>query len=100
MTSVDPTPTLPPPPTREHCYRHPDVETGVHCTRCGRPICPECMIPAPVGHQCPQCVADARREFREGPARRIRSLGATSATRVLLISIAVVFVVELVKGGA
>jgi rhomboid protease GluP len=57
------------------------------------------MIPAPVGHQCPQCVADARREFREGPARRIRSLGATSATRVLLISIAVVFVVELAIGG-
>ena len=49
----------------------PNVETGVHCTRCGRPICPECMIPAPVGHQCPECVNEARREFRQGPGRRI-----------------------------
>jgi rhomboid protease GluP len=57
------------------------------------------MIPAPVGHQCPQCVADARREFREGPVRRVRSLGSTSATRILLITIAVVFVIELAKGG-
>ncbi|MEU2880994.1 hypothetical protein ABZ651_33340, partial [Streptomyces sp. NPDC007070] len=24
------------------CYRHPDRETGVRCTRCERPICPEC----------------------------------------------------------
>jgi rhomboid protease GluP len=57
------------------------------------------MIPAPVGHHCPNCVAEARREFREGPARRVRSIGSTSATRVLLIAIAVVFVIELVRGG-
>ena len=46
----------PPAPTIEVCYRHPDVQTRVHCTRCDRPICPDCMIPAPVGHQCPECV--------------------------------------------
>jgi membrane associated rhomboid family serine protease len=28
------------------CYRHPDRATGVSCTRCERPICPECMISA------------------------------------------------------
>ncbi|MGW5969874.1 rhomboid family intramembrane serine protease [Streptomyces sp. NPDC055186] len=38
------------------CYRHPDRETGIRCTRCERPICPECMVSASVGFQCPACV--------------------------------------------
>ena len=39
-----------------YCYRHPDRETGVSCSNCGKPICHECMIPAPVGFRCPDCV--------------------------------------------
>ncbi|MFB7643430.1 MULTISPECIES: rhomboid family intramembrane serine protease [unclassified Streptomyces] len=38
------------------CYRHPGVPTAIRCTRCERPICPECMISASVGFQCPECV--------------------------------------------
>ena len=38
------------------CYRHPDRQTYVGCTRCGRPVCPECMVSAAVGHQCVDCV--------------------------------------------
>jgi membrane associated rhomboid family serine protease len=92
---------MPPPPTRERCYRHPDVETGVHCTRCGRPICPECMIPAPVGHQCPECVADARREYRRGPGRQVAAanLRSTPITKVLLIAIGIGYVWELIVAG-
>lgn len=37
------------------CYRHPDRETGVACSNCGRPICPDCMTPTPVGMRCPEC---------------------------------------------
>ncbi len=50
------------PPT---CYRHPDRQTWVHCTRCQRPICPECMRQAPVGHQCVGCVDAAARSVRQ-----------------------------------
>jgi len=42
----------------KYCYRHPQRETGVSCSNCGRPICHECMIDAPVGFRCPECVKE------------------------------------------
>jgi membrane associated rhomboid family serine protease len=55
------------------------------------------MIPAPVGHQCPECVEQARRDFRSGPGRALR--GGVSATKALLVAIAIPFVIEVVVGG-
>lgn len=72
----------------ESCYRHPREMTGVHCTRCGRPICPDCMHSAPVGHQCPDCVAQARRGLRRASIR----LGGASLTRALIVANVAVFV--------
>jgi membrane associated rhomboid family serine protease len=37
------------------CYRHPSRETGVSCSNCGRPICPDCMTSTSVGMRCPEC---------------------------------------------
>src|ERR1043165_8109400 len=37
------------------CYRHPNRETGVSCSNCGRAICTDCMTPTPVGMRCPEC---------------------------------------------
>ena len=37
-----------------YCYRHPNRETFVSCSECGRPICAECMTPAPVAQRCPE----------------------------------------------
>ena len=87
-----------PAPTVEYCYRHPTVVTGVHCTRCERPICPDCMIPAPVGFQCPECVAEARREFRQGPGNPMRRGNITGA-RVLLVALLAGFALEVAVGG-
>jgi membrane associated rhomboid family serine protease len=39
----------------ETCYRHPNRETGVACSNCGRPICPDCMTSTSVGMRCPEC---------------------------------------------
>jgi len=50
------------------CYRHPDRETYVRCQRCERPICPDCMQEAAVGHQCVECVRDGNRVVREARA--------------------------------
>ena len=46
------------------CYRHPGREAGIRCQRCGRAICPDCMVPAPVGFQCPECVQTAAKQAR------------------------------------
>src|SRR5438309_2489956 len=46
------------------CYRHPNRETGVSCSNCGRPICPDCMTPTPVGMRCPECAKQRTRVHR------------------------------------
>ncbi len=51
----------PPAPAPSVCPRHPDREAYVKCQRCGRPACPECQRPAPVGIQCVDCVREAAR---------------------------------------
>ena len=48
------------------CYRHEGVAAGVVCTRCKRPICPQCMVDAAVGFQCPECTRQGARETRQG----------------------------------
>ena len=37
------------------CAYHPKVETNLRCGKCGKPICPKCMVQTPVGARCPDC---------------------------------------------
>lgn len=76
-------------PEQLYCYGHPNTPTRLRCSRCDRPICGRCSIPATVGQHCPECVAEARRT-----APRVRSTMAAlaPATRAILyISIATFF---------
>jgi membrane associated rhomboid family serine protease len=80
------------------CYRHTNRTTGASCTRCGRPICPDCMIQAPVGHHCPTCVQEARGDMRRVQRVRPSAPGAIKAGVVAGVLIAVnvvVFVLDL-----
>jgi membrane associated rhomboid family serine protease len=47
-----------------HCYRHPDRETYVSCTRCGRHACPDCLRSASVGQQCVDCIREGSKSTR------------------------------------
>ena len=38
-----------------HCATHPDVETNLRCGKCGKLICPKCLVQTPVGSRCRDC---------------------------------------------
>ena len=42
------------------CAAHPNIETELACSRCGKPICGRCLVHTPVGARCPEC-ANVRR---------------------------------------
>lgn len=44
-----------PPRGEVPCTYHSDVQTGLRCSRCGKPICPKCSVRTPVGLRCPDC---------------------------------------------
>ncbi len=56
------------------CYRHPEAETGIRCTRCDKPICTRCMISASVGFQCPDCVRNGSGTGHAADANQPRTL--------------------------
>jgi membrane associated rhomboid family serine protease len=84
-----------------YCYRHPDRETGLSCSECGRPICTECMTPAPVGLRCPdhsgrpQGVAKVRSNVRRA------SFAGTGAlvTKALIAVNVLVYLAQLGTGS-
>lgn len=77
------------PQTQTTCYRHPDRPAPLACTRCGRPICLDDAIDAPVGYLCPECAQQPARVQRA--QRRVSGAQAARATTALLVVIGVVF---------
>lgn len=82
------------------CYRHPGRVAGAVCRRCERPICTECMVSAPVGWQCAECV---RRDSGKAPAPRWRPgegrLGNTRLTPVVIALVGLNVLVYLASSG-
>jgi membrane associated rhomboid family serine protease len=84
-----------------YCYRHPDRETGLSCSECGRPICTECMTVAPVGLRCPdhsgrpQGVARVRRQVRRAGWAGTGAL----VTKALIAINVLVFLAEIATGS-
>ena len=75
------------------CYRHPSRETGVSCSSCGRPICPDCMTPTSVGMRCPECARDRTK------VKTVRSRpSAPIVTQVLIAINLAVFIGETASG--
>ena len=86
--------------TPMHCYRHPDRETYVSCSDCGRPICTECMTPAPVGQRCPEHSGKAQGMGRVTAGARRTAFEGTGAlvTKALIAINIVVYVITAAQG--
>src|SRR5215208_8108630 len=79
----------------ETCYRHPNRETGVRCSNCERPICPDCMTSTPVGMRCPECARQGTK------VRTMRSMTSEPTLTYILIGFNVlVGIGSLLGGGA
>ncbi len=58
------------------CSNHPDTETHLRCSRCGKPICVRCVIQTPVGGRCRECAALKKPPlFQVGPQRFAKAAG-------------------------
>jgi membrane associated rhomboid family serine protease len=83
------------------CYRHPDRETGLSCSECGRPICTECMTPAAVGLRCPDHAGKRRAAVKPPRVVRRTSRGATNAlvTRSLIAANVLIYLITASQGA-
>jgi membrane associated rhomboid family serine protease len=87
-----------------YCYRHPDRETGLSCSECGRPICYECMTAAPVGLRCPEHSGKPQgvAKVTRAAERAVTGVGGRRVNAVTLALIGInlaVYLAELGAGG-
>jgi membrane associated rhomboid family serine protease len=76
------------------CYRHPSRETGVSCSNCGNPICPDCMTATPVGMRCPDCAGRKQR------VHTLRSMHVDPIVTYVLIAVNVLMFLGAGAGGS
>src|SRR5919199_363133 len=87
------------------CYRHPNRETGLSGSECGRPVCTECMTVAPVGIRCPDHATAGGRaaRMRVTPPRIVAraSRGNTQAlvTKTLIAINVAIYLITVAQGA-
>lgn len=93
------------------CWWHPNRQTGLRCSRCGRPACPDCLRDASVGQQCIDCVQTGKRQqraqqtnYRRAGFGRRSIVGARISERIVVTPVLVainvlVYVLTAAMGG-
>jgi membrane associated rhomboid family serine protease len=89
-----------------YCYRHPDRETGLSCSECGRPICADCATFAPVGIRCPDHAGTRRTaatRIKPRPVRRAPGValatGSAPITKALIALNVGIYLITASQGG-
>ncbi|MHB0938346.1 MAG: hypothetical protein ACYC6A_18290 [Armatimonadota bacterium] len=88
------------------CFRHPDRETWVTCGRCGKSLCPDCMMHGPVGVRCRECLLPQGKAGTAGilDAEVIRQAGRIAALVsvgwVFLLAVIAIFIGFIQEGAA
>ncbi|MGB2876050.1 MAG: rhomboid family intramembrane serine protease [Gaiellaceae bacterium] len=87
--------------TPMRCYRHPNRETYVSCSECGRPICAECTTPAPVGQRCPEHSGRPQgiRRVSSGARRGVFEGTGALVTKALIAANILVYVITATQGA-
>jgi hypothetical protein len=67
------------------CATHPDVETNLRCGKCGKPICPKCLVQTPVGARCRDCAKLYRLPtYRMSSAYYLRAAGTALGMAIII----------------
>jgi membrane associated rhomboid family serine protease len=79
------------------CGNHPDRMASAACAHCDRPICTECMLQAPVGWQCPDCIAAGAKKTKVirpfADPNRTGIVGSTNPTPVVIALVVICVVI-------
>ena len=78
------------------CPRDSGVETNLRCARCDDPICPRCMVYAPVGSKCPDCASIGGPQIFKVTQSDLMRIGFLGGAAAIGIGIAVAAVLGLV----
>ena len=67
-----------------YCNWHPDTETRLFCSHCGKSICTLCMVQVPVGIRCRECGrAERLPTYDVQPTYYMRAIGAAAVVAII-----------------